>query len=137
VLRRYGMDPARAGEYRELYDRFLASPLMQGIVRDHREVPFSARVNGFAFRGAIDRLVQRPDGAWALIDYKTGTPGDAGDYAVQMAVYRHAAARILGDSVTPYLYFVDADRWVEVDVDEEQVFDAIERAVRGIEEGDL
>ncbi len=135
VLRRYGMDPARAGEYRELYERFLASPLMQGIVRDHREVPFLARVNGFAFRGAIDRLVQRPDGAWALIDYKTGTPGDAGDYAVQMTVYRHAAARILGDSVTPYLYFVDGDRWVEVAVDEERVFDAIERAVRGIEEG--
>ncbi|WP_214041540.1 exodeoxyribonuclease V subunit beta [Methanoculleus sp.] len=136
VLRRYGMDPGLAGEYRELYERFLASPLMQGIVRDHREVPFWARVNGFAFRGAIDRLVQRPDGTWALIDYKTGTPGDAGDYAVQMTVYRHAAAQILGASVVPYLYFVDADRWVEVPVDEGRVFADIDRAVRGIEEGD-
>ncbi|MDK2988974.1 MAG: hypothetical protein PWR16_503 [Methanoculleus sp.] len=135
VLRRYGMDPGRAGEYRELYERFLASPLMQGVVRDHREVPFLARVNGVAFRGAIDRLVQRPDGTWVLIDYKTGSPGDA-DYAVQMTVYRHAAARILRSPVTPYLYFVDAGRWVEVDVDEEQVFADIGRAVRGIDEGD-
>jgi len=133
VLREYGMDPARAGEYRELYERFLASPLMQDVVRDHREVPFLARVNGVAFRGAIDRLVQRPDGTWALIDYKTGTPDDA-DYAIQMTVYRHAAARILASPVTPYLYFVDADRWVEVDVDEERVFAEIGRAVRGIEE---
>ncbi|MCM2465971.1 UvrD-helicase domain-containing protein [Methanoculleus oceani] len=137
VLRRYGVDPGRAGEYRELYERFLASPLMQGVVRDHREVPFLARVNGFAFRGAIDRLVQRPDGAWVLIDYKTGTPGGAGDYALQMTVYRHAAARILGAPVVPYLYFVDGDRWVEVAVDEERVFADIERAVRGIEEGDF
>lgn len=133
VLREYGMDPGRAPEYRELYERFLASPLMQDVVRDHREVPFSARVNGFAFRGAIDRLVQRPDGAWVLIDYKTGTPDDA-DYAVQMTVYRRVAARILRSPVTPYLYFVDADRWVEVDVDEERVFAEIGRAVRGMEE---
>ncbi len=135
VLRRYGVDPGRAGEYRELYERFLASPLMQGVTRDHREVPFWARVHGVAFRGVIDRLVQRPDGAWVLIDYKTGTPGDVEKHAVQMTVYRHAAAQILGQPVVPYLYFADGDRWVEVAVDEERVFDAIERAVRGIEEG--
>jgi ATP-dependent helicase/nuclease subunit A len=134
VLRRYGLDPARAAEFQELYARFLASPLMQGIVRDHREVPFSVRVNGIAFRGVIDRLVQRQNGTWMLIDYKTGTPGDAGEYAIQMAIYRRAAARILGAPVTPYLYFVDADRWAEIEVDEELVFAEIARAVRGIEE---
>jgi ATP-dependent helicase/nuclease subunit A len=52
-----------------------------------------------------------------------------------MTVYHHAAARILGRPVTPYLYFVDADRWVEAAIDEEQVFATIEQAVRGIEEG--
>jgi len=135
VLRRYGMDPGRAGEYRELYERFRASPLMQGNTRDHCEVPFLARVRGVACRGVIDRLAQRSDGAWVLIDYKTGTPGNAGDYAVQMTVYRHAAGQILGQPVTAYLYFVDADRWMEVAVDEERVFDTIEQAVRGIEQG--
>jgi len=135
VLRRYGLDPARAPEYRDLYARFLASPLMRGIVRDHREVPFSVRVNGIAFRGVIDRLVQRVNGTWMLIDYKTGTPGDAGEYAIQMTIYRCAAARIVGGPVIPYLYFVDADRWAEIEVDEERVFAEIGRAVRGIEEG--
>ncbi|MCK9278851.1 MAG: PD-(D/E)XK nuclease family protein, partial [Methanoculleus sp.] len=135
VLRRYGMDPGRAAEYRELYERFRASPLMQGRIGDHCEVPFLARVNGVSFEGSIDRLVQRPDGAWILVDYKTGTPGGVEDYALQMTVYHHAAARILGQPVTPYLYFVDADRWVEVAVDEERVFATIEQAVRGIEEG--
>ncbi len=135
VLRRYGMDAGRAAEYRELYERFRASPLMQGRIGDHCEVPFLARVNGVSFEGSIDRLVQRPDGAWILVDYKTGTPGGVEDYALQMTVYHHAAARILGRPVTPYLYFVDADRWVEAAMDEEQVFATIEQAVRGIEEG--
>jgi len=137
VLRRHGLDPTRAPAYRELYSRFLASPLMQGIVRDHREVPFLVRVNGIAFRGVIDRLVQRLNGAWMLIVYKTGTPGDAADYAIQMTIYRRVAAQILGSPVTPYLYFVDADRWAEIEVDEERVFAEIGRAVRGIEEENL
>ncbi|HOF97701.1 MAG TPA: 3'-5' exonuclease, partial [Methanoculleus sp.] len=128
VLSRYGMDVGRAEEYRDLYERFLASPLMQGRIDDRCEVPFVARVNGVMFEGSIDRLVRRPDGSWVLIDYKTG---DAGEYAIQMTVYRHAAEQILGRPATPYLYFVDADRWVEVAVDEEQAFAAIERAVRG------
>ncbi|WP_292521328.1 exodeoxyribonuclease V subunit beta [Methanoculleus sp.] len=137
VLRRYGMDPGRAGEYRVLYDQFLASPLMQDVVSDHREVPFLARVNGFTFQGAIDRLIQRPDGVWVLIDYKTGAGGSVDEYAVQMTIYRHAARQILGEPVVPYLYFVDADSWVEVDVDEERVFAEIARAVKRIEEGKI
>ncbi len=135
VLRRYGLDPGLAEELRDLYERFLASPLMQGAVQDRREVPFLARVNTVVCRGIIDRLVQRPDGTWLLIDYKTGTPGDVEDHAIQMTIYRHAAAQILGASVTPYLYFVDADCWVKVAVDEERVFAEIARAVRGLEEG--
>ena len=75
--------------------------------------------------------MQRPNGAWVLIDYKTGAP--AGDHTIQMAIYRQAAAQILGGPVIPYLYFVDTDRWVDVDVDEERVFAEIGRAVREIE----
>ena len=129
------MDPGRAGELQDRYERFLASPLMQGRIADHCEVPFLAQVNGVSFKGSIDRLVQRPDGAWLLVDYKTGTPGGIEEYAVQMTVYRHAAARILGRPVTPHLYFVEADRWVEVVIDEEPVFVTIGQAVRGIEQG--
>lgn len=82
--------------------------------------------------------MQRLNGAWMLIDYKTGTPGgDAADYAIQMTVYCHAAGQFLGSPVTPYLYFVDADRWAEIEVDEERVFAEIGRAVRGIEEENL
>lgn len=142
VLRRYGVpdaDLTLAREYRDLYERFLASPMMQEVVADHREVPFRARVHGVACKGVIDRLVQRPDGSWVLIDYKTGSVDDLAErveeYAVQMTIYRHAAGQILNGTVRAYLYFVDADRWVEVVMDEDQVFDAMGRAVRGIEQG--
>ena len=137
VLRRYGMDTGRAEEYRKLYERFSASPLMQGIRSDHCEVPFCVQVRGITFKGTIDRLVERSDGTWALIDYKTGVSGDAGEHAVQMAIYREAAGQILRAPITPYIYFVDADRWVEVAVDEAWVFGAIERAVREIDEAFL
>lgn len=130
VLRRYGMDGARASEFQELYDRFLASPLMQDAVFDRREVPFLVRFGNVTVHGVIDRLVKRQNGTWLLIDYKTGRPGDPRDHAVQMTIYRHAAEMILGAPVTPFLYFVDADRWVEVVVDEEEVFEAIEREIR-------
>jgi ATP-dependent helicase/nuclease subunit A len=47
-----------------------------------------------------------------------------------MTVYRHVAEGILGAPVTPFLYFVDADHWVEVAVDEEGVIEAIKREIR-------
>ncbi|WP_128694086.1 UvrD-helicase domain-containing protein [Methanoculleus taiwanensis] len=140
VLRRYGLEDAgRAREYAGLYDRFRAAEVMRGATSDHREVPFRATIGGVPFKGAIDRLVRRPDGTWVLIDYKTGAAGEDAlprkveEYAVQMTVYRRAAEAILGQAVTPYLYFVDADRWVEARVDEERVLDAIRSAVDGIE----
>ena len=118
VLRRYGMDSGKADEYRELYERFLASPLMQDALQDHREVPFLVRVNGFAFQGTIDRLVQRPGGAWLLIDYKTGKPGDLEDYAIQMTIYRRAARRRFSGRRCTLPLLRRSRRWVEVTVDE-------------------
>ena len=76
VLRRYGVeDDGIAGEYQALYDRFRAAEVMQGVTSDHCEVPFRTSIGSAKFKGAIDRLVQRPDGTWVLIDYKTGVAG--------------------------------------------------------------
>lgn len=130
VLRRYGAT-GRADELRAIADRFRAAPLMRGATSDHCEVPFRVRIGGVLFAGAVDRLVRRPDGSWALIDYKTG---GADDYAVQMTIYRRAAEEILGRPVTPYLYFVDDDRWVEVAADEEKILATVLDAAREINE---
>jgi ATP-dependent helicase/nuclease subunit A len=138
VLRRYGVEDA-GGEYQALYDRFRAAEVMQGVTSDHCEVPFRTSIGGAKFKGAIDRLVRRPDGTWVLIDYKTGVAGaddipkKVEDYAVQLTIYRLAAERILGEAVRPFLYFVDSDRWVEVKGDGQKVLGEILDAVSGIE----
>jgi ATP-dependent helicase/nuclease subunit A len=140
VLRRYGVEDAGiVGEYQALYDRFRAAEVMQGVTDDYCEVPFRTSIGGAKFKGAIDRLVRRPDGTWALIDYKTGVagvediPAKVEDYAVQVTIYRLAAEQILGEAVKPFLYFVDSDRWVEVKGDGQRVPGEIRDAVAGIE----
>ena len=140
VLRRHGVEDAGiVGEYQALYDRFRASEMMQGVTDDYCEVPFRTSIGGAKFKGAIDRLVRRPDGTWVLIDYKTGVAGaddipkKVEDYAVQITVYRLAAEQILGEAVRPFLYFVDGDRWVEVRGDGQKVLGEILDAVSGIE----
>ena len=140
VLRRYGIeDDGIVGEYRILYDRFRAAEVMQGVTNDYCEVPFRTSIGGVKFKGAIDRLVRRPDGTWVLIDYKTGAadvgdiPEKVEDYAVQITIYRLAAEHVLGEAVKPFLYFVDSDRWVEVAADGQRVPGEIRDAVSGIE----
>ncbi|HNT09085.1 PD-(D/E)XK nuclease family protein, partial [Methanoculleus sp.] len=140
VLRRYGVeDDGIAGEYQALYDRFRAAEVMQGVTSDHCEVPFRTSIGSAKFKGAIDRLVRRPDGTWVLIDYKTGIagvddiPAKVEDYAVQLTIYRLAAEHVLGEMVRSFLYFVDSDRWVEVKGDGQKVLGEILDAVSGIE----
>ncbi|MBR1368466.1 hypothetical protein RJ53_02680 [Methanocalculus chunghsingensis] len=136
VLRRYGSEnPEQAGLLSDLYERFLASEMMQGCLEDHCEVPFRSRVHGILFRGTIDRLVRRSDQRWIVIDYKTGAvsdpeiPGLINEYLVQMAVYRHAAEAILRQPVTPYIYLPETDSFVEVMIDEGEVASRIHEAV--------
>ena len=140
VLRRYGIDDAGlAREYARLYEEFRGSPMVQGAGSDYCEVPFRARVGGVVFTGFIDRLLQRPDGTWILIDYKTGRvdegnlPAKIQEHALQMAVYRRAAEGILGGPVRAYLYFTDTGRFVEAPADDDGVVDALREAVSGIE----
>lgn len=86
------------------------------------------------FRGAIDRLVRTADGTWALIDYKTGrvredaVQAKVAEYAMQMVVYSRAAEQILGQPVRSYLYFTALDRFVPVEVNEEEVLSRTVRA---------
>jgi RecB family exonuclease len=140
VLRRYGIDDAGlAREYARLYEEFRGSPMVQGARSDYCEVPFRARVGGVVFTGFIDRLLQRPDGTWVLVDYKTGRvdegnlPAKIQEHALQMAVYRRAAEGILGEPVRAYLYFTDTGRFVEAPADDDGVVDALREAVSGIE----
>ncbi len=61
------------------------------------EVPVEARVGSLVVRGRIDAIFQDDDGAWDLVDWKTGRPPGPRDRdakAIQLAVYRLAWARL-------------------------------------------
>jgi DNA helicase-2/ATP-dependent DNA helicase PcrA len=59
------------------------------------EAPFTLDFDGIALSGFIDLIAEDPSGKIFLIDWKTGvTP--AGAYALQLALYRHAAVEAYG-----------------------------------------
>ncbi len=63
------------------------------------EVPIETRIGQVVVRGRIDAVFRDPDGAWDLIDWKTGRPPEPrlrAAKAVQLAVYRLAWSRLKG-----------------------------------------
>ena len=79
------------------------------------EVPVETRVGSIVVRGRIDAVFKDDDGAWDLIDWKTGRPPGQGDReakAIQLAVYRLAWSRLMNvplGSVRAAFYYVGED----------------------------
>ena len=71
------------------------------------EVPFSLSVNDRIVRGTIDCLVERPDGALAVLEFKTGRRRP--EHEAQTALYQQAAAALFPGRrvVTQLLYAAD------------------------------
>ena len=76
------------------------------------EVPIETKVGGVVVRGRIDAVFRDADGAWDLIDWKTGRPPSEAKRAaksVQLALYRLAWARLKGvplESVRAAFFYV-------------------------------
>jgi ATP-dependent helicase/nuclease subunit A len=72
------------------------------------EVPFSLLLDGSPprfVRGVIDCLVRKPDGAWLVVEVKTGRPHP--DHQQQLDLYVRAAQRVLqGERVAGVLLYV-------------------------------
>lgn len=90
--------------------------------------------------GAIDRLVPSAGGTWTIVDYKTGRGVEPARYRLQLSIYRLAAERVLGRTVSGCsAYFVhDPEGHGLVDVPtlsatqiEETLFDIARRIAAG------
>lgn len=82
---------------RDIADLFGAPDDVPGARRYH-EVPFSLlRGDGTIVRGAIDLMVEHPDGHIEVLEFKTGSP--RAEHDLQLAVYLEAA-RALFPNVT-------------------------------------
>lgn len=118
-----------------LLRRFLGSDLGRELfapdVQSFPEIPFQWKVGGAVVHGAMDRLIQRADGIWVVVDYKSSILEESRDrYRFQVASYMAAVAayaRGLGEErprVLGYLVdlYVSQSYPVEVELAEAEDF---------------
>ncbi len=98
-----------------LIQQILKSDLFDQIARAqevYRELPFVYRAGEREVNGVIDLLMRGGDGAWRLVDYKTGWLGlpmsserlrrDARRYHLQMGIYAAAVRELV--KITPFVH---------------------------------
>ncbi len=85
-----------------------------------REVPFIYETGRRAIHGQIDLLIQRSDGTWAVIDYKTSYVGGialaehARQYIPQVGVYAAAVSALLGSIPQVYIHYIRYQKTVRI-----------------------
>lgn len=93
------------GELEKLQEAFLASDWADRTPV-HVEQPFEVSIGEAIVRGRMDAVFRDPDNSdgWLIVDWKTGRPPAGADRRaaiIQLAVYREAWLRILGDPHAP------------------------------------
>ena len=122
VLKEYGeFSEEHVRQCNEIRDRFLSSDLMKRVRRSYCEVPFVITREGQPVTGKIDRLLERDDGSWAVIDYKSEAAGPEGyavlaeEYRKSMEIYCEAARQLVpGKNVAGFLYFTETGEFLPV-----------------------
>ncbi len=88
------------------------------------EQPFSLRVDGLRLTGRIDRVDRNPDGAYEVIDYKTGSAKRAAELQrdLQLGVYALAAREVFRfDPLSLSYYYLETSERVTVDKPQERL----------------
>lgn len=88
------------------------------------EQPFSLRVDGLRVTGRIDRVDRHADGAYELIDYKTGSAKRAAELQrdLQLGVYALAAREVFRfDPLSLSYYYLETSQRVTVDKSPERL----------------
>jgi len=121
VMMEHGKDdPKMARDIDEMYRKFMQSELMQDVVEDYKEIPYTGKRVDRDEVGQIDRLVKKKDGSWFLIDYKTGAPSDSElegkkqRYSGQLNAYCKAIEEMRGIQPRAFLYFTNNGKVVEI-----------------------
>ena len=101
------------GKVERLREAFLGSRFAD-VTPLHAERPFLLRLEGFTVGGRIDAVYGEPDGAWEVVDWKTGRrPADDDPLAaLQLDLYGLACVEIWAkrpaDVTLTYLYLASA-----------------------------
>jgi DNA helicase II / ATP-dependent DNA helicase PcrA len=123
--------PTAKKTYREKGRKLLAAyydKLKDRQIRPlYLEKPFTIKVEGASFRGAIDRVDELPDGTVKIIDYKTGKPKEeekmTKDDKEQLLIYQIACLETLGKkpSALSFVYLENGSEIEFIGKDDELV----------------
>ncbi|MDS1114061.1 ATP-dependent DNA helicase [Gordonia westfalica] len=103
-----------------LRDAFLASRWANRSPTEV-EVPFETVIGGIVVRGRIDAVFAEKDGAWTVVDWKTGVvpePAKRESLFIQLAAYRIAWAQLAGvpvEKVRAAFHYVRDGHTLEAD----------------------
>jgi DNA helicase-2/ATP-dependent DNA helicase PcrA len=112
-----------------------------GLTPQYTERPFLLYLDGMVVGGRIDAIFGEPDGAWEIVDYKTGRVPDADDplLGLQLDVYALACVEIFGkrpeELTLTYFYLSEGKEVTRPAGDPEAVRARIRRSLRDIGEG--
>jgi DNA helicase-2/ATP-dependent DNA helicase PcrA len=107
----------------------------------YTERPFILYLDGMVVGGRIDAIFGQPDGAWEIVDYKTGRVPAADDplLGLQLDVYALACVEIFGkhpqELTLTYFYLSEGKEVTRPAGDPEAVRARIRRSLREIGEG--
>jgi ATP-dependent helicase/nuclease subunit A len=121
--------------------------LVRHAVRVERELPFGMLMDGIEISGVIDLAVQRADGAWTVLDYKSNDISRAGrlehlaeHYRPQLELYALAMERAgMGDVSHCALVFLNGPevrQWPFEDVDAARAEGVTRALLRGVASAD-
>jgi len=87
-----GVEPSRVATLKQAFER----TRFAGVRPARTEQPFALVIGDAVVRGRIDAVFESADGAWEIVDWKTGIapPEGGGPEAVQLEVYALAAQEI-------------------------------------------
>ncbi len=122
-------------EAHKLLNKMLSSQIYGWLLDTkqlYREIPFVYRSDKRIIHGVLDVLLQRQDGSWVVLDYKTnhvkGYKHDTDEkllrnhalrYHLQVGVYAAAVQEQLGGIVPDtYIYYIRYGQYIRVEKDE-------------------
>lgn len=103
-----------------------------GWMRDarqcYRELSFVFQTEKRTIYGAMDVLIERADGSWAVIDFKTDHVGDHGvpysvlqqkalRYALQVGIYAAAVNALIGVVPATFIHYITPRQTIEIQAD--------------------
>jgi DNA helicase-2/ATP-dependent DNA helicase PcrA len=111
------------------------------LVPLYAERPFLLYIDGMVVRGRMDAVFGEPDGAWEVVDYKTGRVPEGDDplLGLQLDVYALACMEIWGkrpeDLTLTYFFLSEGKEISRVAGDPAEIRDRLRRSLRAVASG--